>query len=1253
MRDLRKIKLGKWTKLLLISSAIFIVTSLGLAVLIGGTSPAGSVSSLVFLALALMIFSLGGLVELRSRFIRSSRKQSALNNGALLRQESDIRSILDQERAWVRDALKRVDTQGLMRSLQSAISQQDRERRATNRRIVQLAVETGACKGLFTETELLQIVPDMIQDDPLTAFWLLDQNGVLQLLPLTPRRRLSIELRSRGYLEKSLMVLDSIASVTRTERDLSALASRQSELDVLRGNYASKLQPNGTTLETIPGHVLHIVGKAFPKTESGYTLRTHYTARAQRDIGFQVSVVSQVGENLEPEQSNWETIEGVTYYTLAGSPRSGRSYSDWLDENIEGVREVVERARPALLHAHSDFFNAITAQAIGNHFGIPVIYENRGFWEESWLSRTSQKYGIEDWTDIERRWGMPDAYTLRRDQEVELRSSSAHIVTLAEVMKGHISQSGYPASQISIVPNAVSVDDFPVLTDESDDLRETYGIPAGAITVGYISSIVEYEGIDTLIEAFYDLREHVSEDVRLVIVGDGPHLLKLEALNARLGAAGVTFTGRVRHDEVLRYYGLIDIFVVPRRPSKVCQLVTPLKPFEAFSTGRTVVMSDVEALKEIAEDSGAATLFTAGDKDSLSDTLRGLIASEQQRKSLAHDGAAWVRSERTWASNAQRYAEVYANFEVLPYTANVVLAEAADKVDYEELQRWILARDISDYIRWFDTETGASPEEIETVGWTLTGFPPVPLSLPLDWDTLCTTNRSWAFHLHAWEFMDPMVRAYMASRDLQLLEWCLDRALSWLDTYVTRDSGRDDSMAWYDMSLGLRSPRLVGLIALAFDAGIDASVVRRLLLGAFKHRHEHYLDKSFNPRTNHGYYAAVGQTVLGRTLRPLVGMAELESQGEQRLGMMAAAQFKEDGLHSEHSPDYHRMVLRSFELCIEQGLIRDPEVIERVEKAAHALGWLIQPNGRLVQFGDTPERVMSSNRAPLSADDNTNFLISNGSVGRPNDKTLAVYPHAGYAFVRQPQPMQASAFDGSSYLAFSSAFHSRAHKHADDHTFVWYDRGAEILVDAGRFGYGELLPMDSPLRSKGYYYSAPERQYVESTIAHNTVALDGENHERRRRKPFGSGLRDCYQEDEIYVLTGVVDHPDWSHHRRLTFLPGRWLVVEDDIADNSGQPRDMRSWFNLAGNFDLEVYDNTVKVSCEDWDEPLWVASDAPDGLIVPVRGQTDPLRGWRSVRDRTMTETWSLGFAAYQETAAVLTTVFNFGEYPLQTDPR
>src|SRR5699024_8209210 len=167
-------------------------------------------------------------------------------------------------------------------------------------------------------------------------------------------------------------------------------------------------------------------------------------------------------------------------------------------------------------------------------------------------------------------------------------------------------------NSVTIVPNAVRAENFPV--QQADlQLAAEIGLPEDTVTIGYISSMVEYEGIDTLIDAFKLASRNTTKSMCLLLVGDGDYLPELKKRVDDNGIANVYFTGRVPHEEVLRYYGLIDLFVVPRKPSAVADLVTPLKPFEAFSTGRAVVLSDVDALQEIADQSGAVEMFRAGD----------------------------------------------------------------------------------------------------------------------------------------------------------------------------------------------------------------------------------------------------------------------------------------------------------------------------------------------------------------------------------------------------------------------------------------------------------------------------------------------------------------------------------------------------------------------------------------------------------------------------------------------------------------
>lgn len=583
-----------------------------------------------------------------------------------------------------------------------------------------------------------------------------------------------------------------------------------------------------------------------------------------------------------------------------------------------------------------------------------------------------------------------------------------------------------------------------------------------------------------------------------------------------------------------------------------------------------------------------------------------------------------------------------------------VASEHGHEHDIAALSSWINESQPADYNQWFNRSRGVSEKTIRENGWHLPGFDIVSLALPMDWEDVCSSSRTWAYNLHTWEFLDPVIAAYIDTKRPDLLQWCIRQAIDWIEYYVYSDQSGEHSMSWYDMSLGLRSPRLMALIRMAIEAECSHDHLTVLLDGAMRHLTEHEMERSFNPRTNHGYYAAVGQTVLGNGLSPLPGMMQLAKQGDERLRLMVNTQFKDDGGHSEHSPEYHRMVLDSFIVGIEQGLIRDPKVIRRIDRAASVLGWMIKPDGRLVQFGDSPERLMTSSHLRFSNNDQTNFLMSRGQIGRANTQTLGIFPESGYAFIRDPQPRSTDDHASSSYLAFSASFHSRAHKHADDLNFVWSDHKQEILIDSGRFGYGDLLPANDPKRLEGYYYCDSERQYVESTVAHNTVAVDGKNHDRRSRPPFGSGLLECSMLPSHYVLQGVSDHVHWLHERRLSMSPSNWLIVEDLVQSRDGLAHDFRSWFNLSAELHIERYDDlTLRVHGGNLKTFLWIRGWGNLELISPVKGQKFPLRGWRSVLDRTFDPVWSTGFSANSSHGELLTVSFNFGDHALEIDPR
>ena len=121
----------------------------------------------------------------------------------------------------------------------------------------------------------------------------------------------------------------------------------------------------------------------------------------------------------------------------------------------------------------------------------------------------------------------------------------------------------------------------------------------------------------------------------------------------------IHFIGRVPHHEVSRYYSLIDLLVYPRKPMRLTDLVTPLKPLEAMAQSRLVVASDVGGHKELIEDGLTGTLFTAGSPSALAKATSAMLDSRDTWNARRAVARAYVQKERDWAKNVQRYEPVY------------------------------------------------------------------------------------------------------------------------------------------------------------------------------------------------------------------------------------------------------------------------------------------------------------------------------------------------------------------------------------------------------------------------------------------------------------------------------------------------------------------------------------------------------------------------------------------------------------------
>lgn len=537
-------------------------------------------------------------------------------------------------------------------------------------------------------------------------------------------------------------------------------------------------------------------------------------------------------------------------------------------------------------------------------------------------------------------------------------------------------------------------------------------------------------------------------------------------------------------------------------------------------------------------------------------------------------------------------------------------------------------------------------DEALSEGWARRQYETLDLTKSIPWALTDPALRSWNFYIHSLDMIDALLAAHSQTGEQKYLTPALRIGLDWAGKHP-RAAEDVSPMAWYDMAVGLRAYRLGYLFQAADQAGLlDVAQKTELWASLHEHRVELTDDANIAFHNNHGYFQVAGQLALGRRFQQVSQpMDALHDQGAHRLKRMLDQQFGVDGVHREHSPDYHRMVADTLLGLVRAGLVEDPELLGRVDSIENALAWFVTPEGTIANFGDSDSRKMIYSAEGASRKWTTPLMravASNGATGKGWPKGLRQFPVSGYVMVRCPDPIAADDISQDSYLAQTAAFHSRTHKHCDDLSFIWYEGGQPLLVDAGRYGYIGKTETGSDLWQEGFWYSDPMRMFMEATRAHNTLEFDGLNAQRKRVKPYGSALVQACQKSGVYCIeTRCKQHGSIRHDRLLLLQPGQWLVVFDVYSDNLKAPHDVRQWFHLApGHRAAQVsggYDVGLKGNGQ---MALRSLIGAPDPGPVITGREADPIQGWWSDKERNVIPADALCFTQTGQAKGVFATL-------------
>ena len=213
------------------------------------------------------------------------------------------------------------------------------------------------------------------------------------------------------------------------------------------------------------------------------------------------------------------------------------------------------------------------------------------------------------------------------------------------------------SGKVEIVPYGIDLDIFSLggKKDIINKLRSNY---KNKKVLLFIGRLVPYKGLEYLISAMPEVVKEFR-DVKLIIVGDGPLMPKLESLVFRLKLTDyVEFVSGLHNTKTPHYYHLSDIFVLPSVYKAEAFGIVQL---EAMACGKPVISTDVDGsgISFVNQNNKTGIVVTPRDPKSLAGAIKELLKDNKLRGTFGKNGKERVEKHFSKQVMVEKILDVY------------------------------------------------------------------------------------------------------------------------------------------------------------------------------------------------------------------------------------------------------------------------------------------------------------------------------------------------------------------------------------------------------------------------------------------------------------------------------------------------------------------------------------------------------------------------------------------------------------------
>ena len=286
---------------------------------------------------------------------------------------------------------------------------------------------------------------------------------------------------------------------------------------------------------------------SYPPYINGVSTSVYNLREALKKLGHTVYIVTVNDSIIKHEYDEKEKI-----LRIPGIPIGIYDYRLSEIYPISTIK-IIKKWNLDVIHSHTEFGIGIFARILSKKFKIPLVHTYHTLYEDythyithNHFDKLSKKI-VKDLTKV---------YCVKTAKETIVPTDKIYKLFKEKYMI---------TKNISVIPSGIDIERFfeeNVEKDKVDKIKKKYGITKEDFTIIFVGRLAPEKNIEFLLKAQQKLVEEKINNIKLLIVGDGPEKENYINISRKLNIFDkVIFTGKIEQEEIQYYYQCADAFV--------------------------------------------------------------------------------------------------------------------------------------------------------------------------------------------------------------------------------------------------------------------------------------------------------------------------------------------------------------------------------------------------------------------------------------------------------------------------------------------------------------------------------------------------------------------------------------------------------------------------------------------------------------------------------------------------------------------